>query len=89
VKDGICPKCSSTEIMANLTILDRGYFNTKAPVRVLVEEPRPAKTDPFWMSDGASGQLQVYVCSQCGYTEFYTDNFENMYKKYKRFGLDK
>ena len=89
MKNGSCPKCGSTEIMANLTVRDKGHRNIQSPTRVTVDEPEPAEKDLLWISDGASGQLRAWICSQCGYTELYTDNLEKMYKKYKQYKLDK
>ena len=88
MKDGKCPKCGSAKIMANLNIRDKGHLNRPYVARVVVDEPRPANAGISWVGDGASGEVRAWVCSQCGYTEFYTENFENLYNVYQRFGLD-
>ncbi len=86
MKNEICPKCGSTEIMAGVRIRDKGgRLNPENPLKVVVDEPEI----PFWLSDGASGQLRAWICAQCGYTELYTDNLENLYKTYKRYKASK
>jgi predicted nucleic-acid-binding Zn-ribbon protein len=87
MKDGICPKCSSKEIMANVKVRDWAYRNPKHPLHVAIDEPEPADKGMFWIGDGASGEVQAWICSQCGYTELYTDNLEKLYETYKKYKL--
>ena len=89
MKDGKCPKCGSAKIMATLNVRDKGHLNRPYVSRVVVDEPRLQGAGVSWIGDGASGEVRVWVCSQCGYTEFYTDNLEKMYEKYKQYKLDK
>jgi predicted nucleic-acid-binding Zn-ribbon protein len=78
MKTGICPKCGSSEIMSNVKVLDAGHLNSQRPLHAVVQEPQGGT-----MADGRSGHIQAYICSQCGFTELYTDNLENLYKFYK------
>jgi predicted nucleic-acid-binding Zn-ribbon protein len=86
MKNGTCPKCSSQEIMAEVRVKDRGgRFNPDNPLKAVVDEPEVSLS----MSDGASGQVRAWICAQCGYTELYTDNLENLYRTYKRYKAGK
>lgn len=90
MKNGTCPKCDSTEIMKGLKVPDKGPLGSEFALRVVVTEPEPAKAASLWMTDGASGELRAWICSQCGFTELYTDNLEKLYKKYKQYhSIDK
>ncbi|MFT3892502.1 MAG: hypothetical protein QM730_12775 [Anaerolineales bacterium] len=85
MKNEICPKCGSNEIMKDLKIPDKGHLGAEFKLQVVVTEPEPVTAASLWMTDGASGQVRAWVCSQCGFTELYTDNLENLYKKYKQY----
>jgi len=78
MKNGTCPKCSSTEIMTDVKVCDEPY-----PLRVEIEEPEPARHSLLWTPQSATGDVRAWVCSQCGYTELYTDNLEELHNIYK------
>ena len=82
MKDGKCPKCGSLEIMANIMVRDVGNSGPY-PLRVEIEEPEPPKHSFIWTPRSATGDIRAWICSQCGYTELYTNNLEELYKLYK------
>jgi hypothetical protein len=65
--------------MSDVKVLDTGPLNSQRPLHAVIEE---AQGGP--MTDGVSGHIQACICSQCGFTELYTDNLERMYKFYKK-----
>ncbi len=83
MQDGKCPKCGSREIMAGVDVMDDGR-NGSHPLRVVVEEPEPAKHGVIWIAKQASGNLHAWICSRCGYTELYTDNLAELQQSYSK-----
>jgi len=82
MKNGTCPKCASTEIMADVQVRDVGNSGPY-PLRVEIEEPEPASHGLFWTPHNATGDLRAWICSQCGYTELYANNLEELHKLYR------
>ena len=82
MKNGICPKCGSKEIMADVTVKDVGNSGPY-PLRVEVEEPEPAKRSFIWTPRSATGNIRAWICSQCGFTELYTNNLAELHSLYK------
>ena len=63
-----CLKCSSSNVIRNARLMDRGHANGDAGDLTLViyEEPEA------WFFPGAHKfPLKAYVCGDCGYTELY------------------
>jgi len=82
MKDGKCPKCGSSEIMADVKVRDVAD-NGPYPLRVEVEEPEPARHSLIWMPKQAMGDIRAWICSECGFTELYTNNLEELHQIYK------
>ncbi|ETK30900.1 hypothetical protein [Microbispora corallina] len=83
MRDGVCPKCSSTAIMQGVEVRDRGEHNPQ-PLRVHVTEPEPAKHGFIWFQGGSDGVVRAWICASCGYTELYTDNLAALYESYRK-----
>lgn len=67
MKNGICPKCNSNEILVEVPIRGgQGY-----PAYVNVTEPEPPTRPFIWAPKSEQSQFTVYICGACGYTEFY------------------
>lgn len=82
MKNDPCPKCNSTEIMADVTVRDVGHAGPY-PLRVEVVEPEPAQHGFIWTPKSATGDIRAWICVQCGYTELYTGNLDKLYEIYK------
>lgn len=80
MKDGICPKCQSDEILEELQVKDSRAF----PLSVEIQEPEPADRPFFWLPDTEKSQFQAYICGACGYTEFYTVKFQELNEKRRK-----
>ena len=83
MKDAKCPKCGKSEIMTGIEVRDDGRSSSH-PLRVVVEEPEPAKHGAIWIQGQAIGEVHASVCANCGYTELYTDNLAELYRSYKK-----
>ncbi len=83
MKDGLCPKCGSKDVMAAVEVRDDGR-NGNHPLRVVVEEPEPARHSAVWVQGQSTGEVRAWICSSCGYTELYTGNLAALAKSYRR-----
>ena len=82
MKDNQCPKCGSSEIMSDVLVRDVGDHGPY-PLRVHVEEPEPPSHGFIWMPKTANGEIRAWICRQCGFTELYKNNLEELYQIYK------
>ena len=67
MKDRICPKCGSGDIIPNVRIIDHAHGNVAMDLSATVY------TNPeAWIFKGeVSHRFEARVCGACGYTEFY------------------
>jgi len=83
MKDGKCPHCGSRDVIADIEVRDDGRSGSH-PLRVVVEEPEPPKHGHIWVQEQSTGELRAWICTNCGYTELYTNNLEELYESYKK-----
>ena len=67
-----CPKCSSDEIISQLSV--RG--GEGHPSYVSVIEPDPEKKPFVWIPKSEQSHFRADVCGACGYTELYAENYK-------------
>jgi len=82
MKDGKCPKCGSTAIMQDVKVRDVGGSGPY-PLRAETEAPEPPNSNFLWTPETATGDIRAWICSQCGFTELYTNNLAELYKIYQ------
>ena len=80
MKNNVCPKCGSREIMADVEALARKAM----ALCVHVVEPDSPSQSFFSMQGSAYGDLRAWICAACGYTEFYANNLAELYKYYRK-----
>ena len=83
MKDGRCPKCGSRDILADIEVRDDGRSSSH-PLRVVVEEPEPARHATIWVQGQSTGDLRAWICASCGFTELYTGNLAELQKSYRK-----
>lgn len=83
MKNGKCPNCGSKKIMTDLEVRDDGR-NSSHPLHVVVDEPEPARHGPVWVQGQSVGELYASVCADCGYTELYATNLDELYESYRK-----
>jgi predicted nucleic-acid-binding Zn-ribbon protein len=64
-----CPKCQSTKIVYFPQIYDKDYDRWN---NSLIIGTRAGFFGP------KGGELEAYACKECGYTEFYVSNLEDL-----------
>jgi predicted nucleic-acid-binding Zn-ribbon protein len=69
MRDSICPKCGCKEILSDVKILDRAHLNAPHDLSVAVY----ANPHALIFRGEVSSPLSAYICSECGFTEFYVD----------------
>lgn len=67
---GKCPKCNSTHVLADITVLDRGHLNSEFEFS-LTGYGRPKA---MIFKERRSSPVSAWVCATCGFIEFYADN---------------
>lgn len=64
---GKCPKCQSTDILANVKAVDRGHGDAPRHLSLAVF----ANPDAFMFVGEERSTVSAWVCVTCGYVEFY------------------
>lgn len=65
-----CPKCNSTDIIADAKAIDRGESNSEGELSVAT-----FRTPEAWIFRGKlKTTVSAWVCCGCGYVEFYADD---------------
>ncbi len=72
MKKGSCPKCGSTKVIADATVLDRSPYNDKLTVQT---DTRPLA---ILFKGTRKSHLSAWVCGECGYTELYAETPETL-----------
>jgi predicted nucleic-acid-binding Zn-ribbon protein len=80
MKNGTCPSCGSSEIIADLRI----HGGEDHPSYVEVAEPEPANRPFIWMQKNEQSHFKVDVCGSCGYAEFYAENYKALNEARKK-----
>ena len=74
MKNGICPKCNSHDIIKNKPIPAMARYNTMNYLSLFITGKRTS-----WISRRiAVGKIRAWVCGECGYTELYTTNYKDL-----------
>jgi hypothetical protein len=77
-----CKHCGSDKIIPGVPLLDSygRYGQMTKPQEVAVDANPGA-----WVFKGtATGHVVAKVCGECGYTELYTTNHQELYDAYRR-----
>ena len=69
-RTGICPKCASSNIIADAKAVDRGEGNAQSE-KIIATFRNP---DAFILKGKQTTTVSAWVCCDCGFTEFYADN---------------
>lgn len=64
-RSGRCTKCGATNLFHSPEVMDRGEGNVALPLAI-------TRSGSIFAED--RGQLEVYVCLSCGFSEFYVKN---------------
>jgi len=67
---GQCPKCGSTEIIANAKPIDRGHKDWEKAFTLATYGNPTALV----FTDKHTSTVGAWVCVQCGYVEFYANS---------------
>ncbi|MGH2568103.1 MAG: hypothetical protein ACRDGA_07155 [Bacteroidota bacterium] len=65
-----CPKCGSSDVIADAKAIDRTQHSAETELSVATFH----KPDALLFKGKASTPLSAWVCSDCGYVEFYADS---------------
>jgi len=73
-----CIKCGSDKIIADIRVVDHGYYDTKHDLAVEIQKNPGAKIIKRYLK----GPLHAWICGDCGYTELYADNAAELWEKH-------
>ncbi|MBL4633540.1 MAG: hypothetical protein JKY56_06700 [Kofleriaceae bacterium] len=70
IRKGVCPLCEANEIIESI-VAEFANNNYESPMCVTY--------DARWVAEGRNplhghGPLRMYVCRDCGYTQWFADN---------------
>ncbi len=68
MKDGICPKCQATDVVGEISRPGEGGFN-RVNFGVMLS-----------LFSRVDAKIRAWVCCECGYTEFYSQNARRLGK---------
>lgn len=66
---GTCPKCSSTDIIADAKAIDRGDGNVQRELSIATF----GNPNALIFKDQSTTTVSAWVCAECGYVELYAD----------------
>ena len=69
-KTGKCPKCDSSDIVADAKAIDRGHGNSQMEMSVATFR----KPEALIFKEKQETTVSAWVCAACGYIEFYADH---------------
>ncbi len=81
MKNGICPKCESHDVIPRIRVID--HYGPLAGEDLSVQTYE--KPDALLLKGAHTHTLHAWVCGDCGYTELYVDNPKELSRVYKRF----
>ena len=64
-----CPKCGSSDIIADAKAIDRGHYLAETELAVATFR----KPEAAIFKGELQTTLSAWVCAACGYVEFYAD----------------
>ena len=65
-----CPKCGSTNIIADAKVIDRVHMNAETELSVATFR----QPEAILFKGRMSTTLSAWVCGDCGYVELYADS---------------
>ena len=68
-KSSQCPKCGSTEVVADAKVIDRGESHIQFDLRVATF----TRPDALLFKGQQESKVSAWVCTACGYLELYAD----------------
>jgi predicted nucleic-acid-binding Zn-ribbon protein len=71
---GRCPKCQSSDVIANAKAVDRGHGNREHDFLVATF----GKPEAWLFKDEHASRVSAWVCAACGYLEMYADTPANL-----------
>ncbi|MDB6131880.1 MAG: hypothetical protein JWM59_123 [Verrucomicrobiales bacterium] len=71
---GKCPKCGSTEIVADAKAIDHGHGNHQGDMMLATFR----KPEALLFKGSRKTTLSAWMCMDCGFVELYADSPENL-----------
>ena len=69
-----CPKCNSTDIIADAKAIDRGHGNGQHEFTLATF----SKPEAVIFKGKQTSTVSAWVCADCGFVEFYADSPSSM-----------
>ena len=73
-RTGMCPKCSSDNILVDAKVVDRG--ESFAQHHMIVSTFR--NPDALIWKGQQSSEVSAWICGDCGFIEFYADSPDDL-----------
>jgi predicted nucleic-acid-binding Zn-ribbon protein len=69
-----CPKCGSTDVIADAKAIDRSYQSNQTELTVATYR----KPEAIIFKGQQDTTVSAWVCAECGYVELYADSPKNL-----------
>lgn len=73
-RTGKCPKCSSSDIIADAKAIDRGDGNAQLEMSVATFR----NPNAIIFRGKQQSKVSAWVCATCGYVEYYADHPQDL-----------
>jgi predicted nucleic-acid-binding Zn-ribbon protein len=80
MKNQPCPKCGSADVIRGLPIADHTHSGMTPLSTYIIEKP-----EAVFDQEISYFMIRAWVCIECGYTELYTDEPNEVAESFKRF----
>jgi predicted nucleic-acid-binding Zn-ribbon protein len=69
-RTGTCPKCNSTDVVADAKVIDRVHNNQQLDMSIATFR----NPEAIFFTGQQETKVSAWVCAGCGFVEFYADN---------------
>jgi hypothetical protein len=78
----VCAKCQSEKIIPSARVMDRGDYSADAGNLTLVVDENP---EALVFKGSHKSELYARVCGDCGFSELYVEDPQELYQVYAEF----
>jgi predicted nucleic-acid-binding Zn-ribbon protein len=78
MKDLVCPKCGSKDVLEKLPIADNAYAGNIFELAIAIRKDKPSIAERLFNDVPFMAKIKAWICVACGYTELYATNTKEL-----------